>query len=113
MVKTENLNSLVSLPGCQEPFRQDRITSRGVAVAVYVRDGLATSTINCVTFPLFQCLLLSIVLSQRNRMTLIICYLPPGNNVQKFIEFLDQVLTDLPANASGNLCLVGDLNSKH
>ena len=84
MVKTENLNSLVSLPGCQEPFRQDRITSRGVAVAVYVRDRLATFAINCVISPLFQCLLLSIVLSQRKRVTMTICYLPPGNNVHKF-----------------------------
>ena len=114
MVKTEkNLNSVLSPPGCQEPFRQDRITSRGGGVAVYVRDGLAASAINSITSPLFQCLVLSIVLSQRKRLTLIICYLPPGNNVQEFIEFLDQVLTDLPSNASGNFCLVGDLNSKH
>ena len=113
MVKTENLNSLVSLPGCQEPFRQDRITNRGVAVAVYVRDGLAASAINSVTSPLFQFLVLSIVLSQRKRLTLIVCYLPPGNNIRKFTEILNQDLTDIPANASRNLCLVGDLNSKN
>ena len=44
---------------------------------------------------------------------MIICYRPPGNNVRGFIDFLDQVLTDLPANESHNLCLVGDFNSKH
>ena len=109
----ENLNSVISLHGYQEPFRQDRITSRGGGVAVYVRDGLAASVINCVTSSLFQCLVLSIVLSQRKRLTIIICYRPPGSNLYEFVEFLDQVLTDLPADASHNLCLVGDFNSKH
>ena len=110
-LKPKNLNSILSLPGYQESFHQDRITSRGGGVAVYVRHGLAVSVINCVTSPLFQCLVLSIVLSQRKRLTKIICYRPPGSNVYEFIEFLDQVLTDLPANATHILCFVGYFNS--
>ena len=98
MVKTEkNLNSVLSPPGCQEPFRQDRITSRGGGVAVYVLDGLAASAINSITSPLFQCLVLSIVLSQQKRLTLIICYL---ENVQLPLCFSsERLLSFIPGTA--------------
>ena len=85
MVKTEKPQL-----SFKSPWMSRTISSRGGGVAVYVRDGLAASAINSVTSPLFQFLVLSIVLSQRKRLTLIVCYLPPGNKVRKFTEILNQ-----------------------
>ena len=105
--------SIIQIPGFQEPFRHDRLSGRGGGVAVYVRDGLGASVINSVSSPLFECVVLSVTTSYRSTLTVITCYRPPESDVYQFVYFLDQILSQLPEKHCRNLCIVGDFNAKH
>ena len=100
------------IPGFDLPQRSDKVSSQGGGVAVYAREGLKYSLIDCPSSPNFQCVV-NFASSRRSSITVITTYRPPNSDSTQFVSYLESVLSHLPRTSARNICLVGDFNSKH
>ena len=107
-LKPKHVNSMLSVPGFQPPLRRDRITSRGGGVAIYVRDGLA-STFLALPPSELECLAVRIDLPNQKKLIVFVIYRQPDSNVCDFVDALDMSVSPY---LRGNVCMLGDLNAK-
>ncbi|KAI5725563.1 hypothetical protein M8J77_017066 [Diaphorina citri] len=95
-----------SIPGYNSYFTSQQ-HNEASGIAVYVRDDLDVQTDELTQFTMTNCLKLDLKLTDK-RLTLLTMYRSPsGNNAPRFIEELDQYLSQLTCD---RCLLVGDLN---
>ena len=110
-LKSKHMDSSFLLPGFQPPFRQDRTTSRGGGVAVYIRCGWAVARLPVPDAASnIECLPVRIELPRKKKLTLITVYRPPHQDISEFDDALEVVLDNVPAT---NLMVLGDFNARH
>lgn len=108
-LKPKHLDSTLHIPGFQQPLRCDRLSSRGGGVAIYIRNGLASSRLSS-TQTNIECLAIRVNLPKRKRLTILAVYRSPGSDVSTFIDGLDLAISPY---LQDNICLLGDFNAKH
>ena len=108
-LKPKHVNSMLSVPGFQPPLRRDRITSRGGGVAIYVRDGLA-STLRSLSQSELGCIAVRIDMPNRKKLIVFVIYRPSDSNVYDFVDALDMSVSSY---LQGNMYMLGDFNAKH
>ncbi|KAI5708706.1 hypothetical protein M8J76_001545 [Diaphorina citri] len=95
-----------SIPGYNSYFTSQQ-HNEASGIAVYVRDDLDVQTDELTQFTMTNCLKLDLKLTDK-RLTILTMYRSPsGNNAPRFIEELDQYLSQLTCD---RCLLVGDLN---
>ena len=104
-------NENISIPGYQEPFRQDR-NRHGGGVAIYCRNGLAVT--QCLEFqkPSIESIWLKIKYKNTNFM-LACLYRPPTENYSFWEKLYESISLVKDNNNLIDFFLVGDLNSDY
>ncbi len=105
----EPLKNLFIIPK-YDSFYQNTLEgkSKGTGVALYVRDDLNASLIDKVGFctPDIESLFIQ-VSNTTEPMTIGVVYRPPSGEINKFLDTLNWILTNLPKN---NIKILGDYN---
>ena len=104
-------NENISIPGYQEPFRQDH-NRHGGGVAIYCRNGLAVT--QCLEFqkPSIESIWLKIKYKNKNFM-LACLYRPPTENYSFWEKLYESISLVKDNNNLIDFFLVGDLNSDY
>lgn len=105
-------SNTVSIPGFQLPFRKDRVHSVGGGVAVFVKNGLSASATLPPPTVHIECLCITISLTSRTKLAVVVAYRPPGTSADTFCADLDQFLDMVEKTKPTAICLVGDFNAK-
>ena len=110
-LKDKHMDSSFLIPGFQSPIRQDRSSSRGGGVAVYVRCGWAVFRLQVrAAASTLECVLIKVELPRRKKLALLTVYCPLRQDMEPFSDGLDALLSSI---SLGNLMVLGDFNAKH
>ena len=84
---------------------KSRVTRRGGGVGLYIRQDIFCETIFSVSLEFIECLWVKLKLSPNNIVIMGILYRPPNSDVTQFLNYLEDVLSNLYSEYDDILCL--------